>query len=163
MAPPSATPEDQLSPWIVIGVSLVPAVIFIGFVMAFDTFELPGRNYYATAAQVIPVLVVALALEARAQKVFPNDQPARTALKIQLFLFLLLGEAAAFLGMSGALGGEGTSRDHTHPHVNGAEEGMVATTDFLSNLLAALTGAGLIGGFLVVVLVAIFAPARETG
>jgi hypothetical protein len=40
---------------------------------------------------------------------------------------------------------------------------MVATTDFLSNLLAALTGAGLIGGFLVVVLVAIFAPARETG
>jgi hypothetical protein len=31
---------------------------------------------------------------------------AKSALKVQLFIFLLVGELAAFLGMSGALGAD---------------------------------------------------------
>ena len=40
----------------------------------------------------------------------------------------------------------------------GADNDLVAATPLVANLLAALTGAGLIGGFLMIVLVAIFGP-----
>jgi hypothetical protein len=81
------------------------------------------------------VLIVALAVELRGE---PRLE-ALTAFTVQLFVFLLGGELAALRGASGALGNDA------------------------KDLLAAGTSAGLAGGFVAVVLVALLGSEAVMG
>ncbi len=99
-----------------------------------ETF--PVSDFYGIAAQIIPILMIAFALEARATNFLSNPQVKFYS--VQLFVFLLGGEIFALLGASGAL------REPWHPHK--FAEGFVAQGHW-TNIIAAGTAAGLVGGF----------------
>jgi len=105
------------------------------FTVLFDVFELPDQDYYGTAAQIIPVLIIAFAVELGREPRLNTS----TLVTVQLFVFLLGGELAALLGASGALG----------HHAN--------------DLLAAGTSAALAGGFVAVALIALLGPEAVMG
>jgi hypothetical protein len=113
-------------------------------------YTLPVQSFYGTAAQIIPILIVAFALENRAVA-FLSDPRARIY-RAQLFLFLAAGELFALLGASGALRGDisAASRDFA--------VGEVAASIPLSNVIAAGTAAGLVGGFTMIAVLALGGP-----
>jgi hypothetical protein len=110
--------------------------------------RLPVSDFYGLAAQIIPILMIAFALESRATEFLSH--PQIKFYRLQLFLFLLGGEIFALLGASGALRGYQPSHRYA--------EGLVAHSTGLSNLIAAGTAAGLIGGFAMLVVLALSDP-----
>lgn len=90
--------------------------------------------------------MIAFALENRATELLSD--PQMTFYRAQLFLFLLGGEIFALLGASGALRG-------TIPH-RYFEEGVVVAHHGWSNVIAAGTTAGLVGGFAMLTVLALF-------
>ena len=108
--------------------------------------RLPLPAYYGLAAQIIPILMVAFALESRATDLLSD--PQMSFYRIQLFLFLLGGEIFALLGASGALRGDASAQM--------IEEGVVVGEYGWSNVVAAGTTAGLIGGFAMLAVLALF-------
>jgi|tagenome__1003787_1003787.scaffolds.fasta_scaffold19482831_1 hypothetical protein len=95
-----------------------------------DVGELPRDDFHSAAAQIIPVLLLALVVEGQSNDLWgtPEGRPVRTV----VLLMLLLGELSALL-----------------------ETGDILARDELS---AAITAAGLVGGFVAVVLVALLPP-----
>jgi hypothetical protein len=143
--------EDGLGRNVTIPVSLALPIVLAAiagiFIYFTDEGVLPVSQFYGTAAQIIPILMVAFALERRAIE-FVSDPQARIY-RIQLFLFLLVGELFALLGASGAL------RDPDHPKAFAA--GSVGGQDW-SNVIAAGTAAGLVGGFALLTVLAVSGP-----
>jgi hypothetical protein len=111
---------------------------------------LPVPSFYTTSAQIIPILVVAFAVESRAVSFMA--QPQAKIYRAVLFLFLLIGELSALLGASGALRGNGSITDSAFA------TGYVAASGLLSNVLAGATAAGLVGGFVMVAILALSGP-----
>jgi hypothetical protein len=134
----------------------VPVMLVVPFALAvaagafsyLSDARLPVPGFYELAAQIIPILMIAFALESRATE-FLSD-PQIKVYRLQLFLFLLGGEIFALLGASGALRGYGPARHYA--------EGLVANSYGLSNLIAAGTAAGLMGGFAMLVVLALSNP-----
>jgi hypothetical protein len=127
---------------------LVPLVLAIlgGIVVYSSRAYLPFPVYYGLAAQIIPILMIAFALESRATDLLSD--PQMRFYRIQLFLFLLVGEVFALLGASGALRGEVTAGE--------IKQGYVADDFATSNLIAAGTTVGLVGGFAMLAVLALF-------
>ena len=127
---------------------LVPLVLAIvgGLVIYTSDAYLPFPTYYGLAAQIIPILMIAFALESRATDLLSD--PQMRFYRLQLFLFLLGGEIFALLGASGALRGEATRAE--------IAQGYVAESFSSSNLLAAGTTMGLVGGFAMLAVLALF-------
>jgi hypothetical protein len=86
--------------WRIIRTAL-PGALAIGLaalVVMTEVGTLPKPGFYETAAQIIPVLIVALAIEGHAQKLWSR---LRFAYKLQVFFCLALGELAAILAAAG--------------------------------------------------------------
>ena len=82
--------------------SVLPGAAAVGvvvLVMQFEFGQLPKPGFYEMAAQVIPVLIVALAIEGQAHRLWTN---LRTVYKLQVFLCLALGQIAAIVAAAGA-------------------------------------------------------------
>jgi hypothetical protein len=126
----------------------VPLILAIigGFIVYTSDAYLPFPTYYGLAAQIIPILMIAFALESRATDLLSD--PQMRFYRLQLFLFLLGGEIFALIGASGVLRGE----------VSRAElaQGYVAESFSGSNLIAAGTTMGLVGGFAMLAVLALF-------
>jgi len=127
---------------------LLPLVLAVAagiFVYTSDT-ALPVPGFYGVAAQIIPILMIAFALEGRATEQL--SEPQMGIYRAQLFLFLLVGEVFALLGASGSLRGQAPKRFF--------QEGLVAEDYFWSNVIAAATTIGLVGGFAMLTVLALF-------
>jgi len=97
-----------------------------------DIGELPKDEFHNTAAQIIPVLLLALVVESRPDAIWGTE--SARPIRALVLAFLLIGELSALL-----------------------ETGDVLAQDEIS---AAATGAGLVVGFVAVVLVALM-PASD--
>jgi hypothetical protein len=75
-----------------------------------------------------------------------------SAYRTLLFFFLLLGETCALAGASGVL------RGHLYAESAAFQNGVVAESYVLSDLIAAGTGAGLVGGFVMIAVLAAGGP-----
>jgi hypothetical protein len=113
-----------------------------------STSTLPKPQFYEIAATVIAVLVVAFAVEDRADRLF--SEANMRVYRAQLFLFLLGGELFAFLGASGVLRGGVTAKEFA--------SGRVAESGSWLNVIAGGTTAGLVGGFLMIAVLAVGGP-----
>jgi hypothetical protein len=115
--------------------ALLPLVVLTltyGAIFFYDPDRVEsGSTFFHTAAQVIAVLILAMAIEPRVRTVLGEDIPASRIIGAQLWIYLLLGELAAFVGAAGGF-------------------------PDLSLELASLTGASLAGGFTAVALAAFF-------
>jgi hypothetical protein len=117
---------------------------FVGVVAVFwlsiTGSALPSATYYTTAAQIIPVLIVALAVETRVRSVW---DPMPALLKAQLVIALVVGEATAIFAASGISSGAVDPDEF--------DRGLVGPTETASEVMTALTTCGLIAGVLAVV------------
>ncbi len=115
---------------IVLALAAGVAVYFSG-----GDFDLPVPAFYGTAAEIIPVLILAFTLESRAVDFLAD--PRAKLYRVQLFLFLSIGELCALLGVSGAVRGSvsATSPDFEH--------GLIASSLSLSNVIAGVRRPGL--------------------
>jgi hypothetical protein len=131
--------------WILV----IPALCSVAavFVVRFAPFGPPNDDYYGIAAQIIPVLLVALAIEGRSGS-FWAARGARLYAAV-LLLFLVIGELSALLAATGTL---------THTLYD-AQGNAVGESEGPVLLLITLTTAGLVGGFVGVLLVALVDPA----
>jgi hypothetical protein len=145
---PSQTPEAMLDGLAIPAALVFPIVVaaVAGILIATSDGQLPRPQFYEIAATVIPVLVVAFAVEDRAGRLFKGRR--MWIYRAQLFLFLLGGELFAFLGLSGVLRHD--ARDFAL--------GAVAESQFWNNAIAGGTAAGLIGGFLMIAVLAVGGP-----
>jgi hypothetical protein len=114
----------------------------------------PAQSFYGTAAAIIPVLMVALAVEGRAADAFEGE--SGNAYRVLLFVFLLMGETCALLGASGIF------RGHIHAASTMFQGGAVAESHALVSVIAAGTGAGLVGGFVMIAVLAVGGPGSVT-
>lgn len=125
-----------------------PTVVVIGAgigVASLRYGSLPDPSFYETCAQIIPVLIVALAVESRARDFWGK---MATAYNAQIVAFLAVGELSALLAASEAL----SSDEYYDP-------GVVGPTLGASYAMLGATMAGLVAGF-VAVLVLAFRGAR---
>lgn len=116
------------------------------FIYLTDAGSLPVPDFYGLAAQIIPILMIAFALEGRATDLLSD--PQLKLYRLQLFLFLLGGEIFALIGASGVLRGDVRAAQFA--------EGMVVGSEGGSNVVAAFTTAGLVGGFAMLTVLALF-------
>lgn len=105
----------------------------------------PGPDFYASAAQIMPVLLVALAVESSAHELWAS---VPTWLRLYTFSVLAAGEVSAILASAGILASAPEDATQPEPFVG---PGLVGT-----NILLALTVAGLIVGFVSVMYLAFF-------
>jgi hypothetical protein len=128
---------------------LVPLVLAIvtGVLIYSAHGELPVAQFYVLAAQIIPILMIAFALEGRATALLSD--PQIKFYRAQLFVFLLGGEVFALLGASGALRGETSTLAYAQGYVG---------VGHWSNAIAAGTAAGLAGGFAMLTVLALSGP-----
>lgn len=82
----------KIGPWIPVPLAIVVA---LGIMQAGP--QLPRPEFYETAAQIIPVLVVTLAIENQAHRLWAR---LSFGYKLDVFIFLALGELAAILAAS---------------------------------------------------------------
>jgi len=106
----------------------------------------PNDSYYGTAAQIIPILLVALAIEGRSGRFW-------SAPGVRLYGGLLLGtlavgELSALLGATGVF---------THDIYDAAGD-VIGESDGPTLVLLMVTTAGLVGGFVGVLVVALVDP-----
>jgi len=109
--------------------------------------ELPVAPFYGLAAEIIPILMIAFALEGRATELLSD--PQIKVYRAQLFVFLLGGEVFALLGASGALRGGASTYSYTQGYVGAGH---------WANVIAAGTAAGLAGGFAMLTVLALSGP-----
>ena len=109
----------------------------------------PVHSFYETTALVIPVLIVALAVERPALAIFEGAR----AYRIPVFLFLLIGESCALMGASGVFRGGDLWGDSKK-----FQGGAVASSRLGTDLLATGTISGLVAGFAIIAVLAIFGP-----
>jgi len=139
-----AIPVALLLP-VVLALAAGAAAFFSG-----GLFRLPAQSFYGTAAQIIPILIVAFAVERRASALY-SDRRTKVY-RTLLFAFLCVGELCALLGASGAIRGDISAGSWEF------KTGLVAETEFLSNVIAGGTAAGLVGGFVMTAVVALGGP-----
>ncbi len=123
--------------WIVYlwpALAVVPIAVFI-FVWSPTTASFPASEFYVTAAEVIPLLTIALMVERMLISALPR------VIYVEFIAMLLIGELAAFLALSRIVAGE------TDRAVGGGYA--------LTGILATFTAAGLIAGGLLVVAAAL--------
>jgi hypothetical protein len=115
----------------------------------------PTLSFYVVAAGVIPLLLIAFAVERRADDYFGPGWPFRAL----LLTFLMAGELCALVALSGVL--------RPFPAVPTVESMAVADSAFndgavasasMTNVLAAGTAGGLVGGFVMIAMLAIGGP-----
>ena len=122
-----------------------PTVVVVGSgigVASLRYGSLPTTSFYETCAQVIPVLIVALSVESRARDFWGN---IATAYNAQIVAFLAVGELSALLAASGAL-----ASDNYEPAL-----GVVGPTLGASYAMLGATMAGLVAGFIAVLVLAL--------
>jgi hypothetical protein len=122
--------------WPLLGAILVGVLI-----AAIQAGNLPSRSFYGMAAEVIPVLIVALAVESRARN-FWDRMP--NVFNLQIVLFLAVGELSAILAVSGVM----DTSDYYDP-------GVVGPTVGISYAMLGATVAGLGAGFIAVLVLAL--------
>ena len=113
-----------------LAVPLLFALAAVLVVLLGGVGELPRDDFHSAAAQIIPALLLALVVEGQANEVW-GTREGRPVRGVVLML-LLIGEPSALLETGDIL---------AHDEIN-----------------AALTAAGLVGGFAAVVLVALLPP-----
>lgn len=124
--------------------ALKPTVVILAIVMAVAAAiyayvewvpfgEYPGNEFFDLAAQTIPILLVALAVEAQARKF--DRATSWKLMRIAVVIVLAAGETTAVLISAGLL----------HPE----------SESVISNVFIAITAIGLLGGFLGVIAVAV--------
>ena len=118
--------------------------LFVLVVLLLPPGNLPSPNFYTVAAQIMPVLLVALAVEARLRDVW-DKMPG--SYRAQLIATLMIGETIAILAASGVLA---SGRD-----IDYEEQGIVGPGVGGSRLMAAATACALVTGFLSVIVVAL--------
>ena len=114
------------------------------FVLLKPTGYLPGDNFYVVSAQIFPVLLVALAVEARMRAVWDN---VPLGSKIPLIVALGVGELLSIVAASGVLSVD----DPEDP----LDDGLVAPTFLMSEIIAFATAMCLITSFVGVYVVAL--------
>ncbi|MGA7705816.1 MAG: hypothetical protein WB998_13075 [Solirubrobacteraceae bacterium] len=128
-------------------------VLAAGLVAALYTYVSGGpgpvHSFYETTALVIPVLILALAVERRALAIFEGQA---TAYRILVFLFLLIGESCALMGASGVFRGDLAADSEKF------QGGAVASSSLGTNVLATGTIGGLVAGFAIIAVLAIVGP-----
>jgi hypothetical protein len=155
--------EDRPYLWISIGA-------FVGLVfltMAFSPWgELPGKDFYAIAAQVIPVLLVALAIDTSTED---HSRFPKWGYEL-VFTMLVDGEVIAFVALSGTFAADSQTyravADDTwlgnpifeEPDIDRViKEGPLVGGSFLASLVfATLTSLALVSALVGVVLRAAF-------
>jgi hypothetical protein len=125
----------------------VTAALVAGLYTGLSAPPEPVHSFYETTAQVIPVLIVALAVESPARAIFEGQT---SVYRILVFLFLLIGESCALLGASGVFRGGLSANSEEF------QNGVVADTSWGTHLLAAGTVGGLVGGFAMIAVLTIF-------
>jgi hypothetical protein len=123
--------------WLPVAAAVVAAVVTL------TPGPAPVHSFYDTAALVMPVLIVALAVEGRPLKILRGNNAAR----VLMFIALLAGESAALVGSSGVF------RGHTRPR--NFEQGTVATPASLNDLLAVVMISGFVCGFVMLAVLAL--------
>lgn len=120
-------------------------------------FYLPVASFYGIAAGIIPLLIIALAVETRASEFFKQH----TRYRGLLFLFLLAGELFALLGASGTLREPASAFRYELDPAQAAsthfDAGYVASPALLTVIIGG-TVIGLVGGFLMIASVAVLGP-----
>jgi len=102
--------------------------------------SMPEPSFYEMAAQVIPVLIVAIAVESRAHAFWGRISNVYNA---QIVLFLAVGELSAIIAASGVIADELSET-----------EAMVGPTPALTQVMLAATVIGLTAGFFSVLVLA---------
>jgi hypothetical protein len=126
----------RISPlWVVY---LWPGVLVaVGLVLAFiwnpASARFPAPGFYSLAAEVIPVLLIALVVERDVVASLPRG------IRIEYAIVLILSEVAAFVGASGSFG---------DPFV----DELVGGSYWFTGVLATLTSTGLLASVVLVVL-----------
>lgn len=146
----SRATEEKIAKQIAVPLALIMplGLALIAWALVYQSdAQFPVADFYSLAAQIIPILMIAFALESRATEFFSD--PQIKFYRLQLFLFLLGGEIFALLGASGSLRGDVSMRQFS--------EGLVAKDDW-ANLIAAGTAAGLVGGFAMLAVLALSGP-----
>ena len=108
----------------------------------------PGPGYYGSVAQIVPVLLVALAVERRSSSVF-GALPAGVY-RYLLFAALGLAELCAVVAASGAF-------------ADPFNERRVGGTVLRSEMMLAAATIGLVAGFLGVLAIAVWPGQPESG
>lgn len=129
--------KRRLRPWWPL-LAAVTAAVLIATIQAGN---LPDEAFYAMAAQVIPVLIVALAVESRAHT-FWDQMP--NVFNYQVVFFLAVGELSAILAVSGVMATSEYS-----------DSGVVGPTVGISYAMLGATVAGLGAGFIAVLVLAL--------
>jgi hypothetical protein len=151
--PPSSS---QGGPGRAVVVAAIVGLVVVVAGAAGPVGDLPGREFYATAAQIFPVLLVPLALDRRAHGGWRTAGLPRWS----LIGSLLLGELFALVALSGTFATERTRdyQDYIASDLQGAdlkrvmEDGpLVAGSPAISQVFAAFTA-----GALVVAVVSVF-------
>jgi hypothetical protein len=99
----------------------------------------PSTSFYEMSAQIIPVLIVALAVESRAHDLWAKIPDIYN---VQIVVFLAVGELSSVLAASGAFAAD-------------SDLGYVGPTAGTSAAFLAGTVAALVGGFLAVLFLAL--------
>ena len=131
-----------------LAVALAPLVVVAVVLLPWGSFPTP--NFYSSAAQTIPVLLVALAVESSARELWEAVAPW---IRVYTFVALAVGELAAIVGASGVIASAPGDADHPEIYVGPGAAG--------TNVLLACTAAGLVAGFLSVMYLAFFRRARR--
>jgi hypothetical protein len=132
-------------------------------------FFAPVQSFYGIVAGIIPLLIIAFAVEKSSSEFFRQARIYR----IVLFLFLLVGELCALLGASGALRPPVSDFRKSDDPVAAADSsfdhGYVAFSQTATNVIIAGTLVGLGCGFLMITAMAVLpdvvtrsAPEPET-
>jgi riboflavin transporter FmnP len=154
-ASPSPRPEAHPKPqrWLgLLFVAILTGSVLVATLLPFGS--LPPTSFYSSAAQIIPVLIVALAVESRSRDVWDNV-PRVT--KYALIGSLMLGQAVAIVASSGLVAID--PNDYSNYIVtkeSDLEAGILVGPGLLaSEIMGAVTAASLGVGFLGVVVVAL--------
>jgi hypothetical protein len=151
LSPPDVRPKPQR--WLgLLFVAIPIASVLVATLLPFGS--LPPTSFYSSAAQIIPVLIVALAVESRARDVWDNV-PRVT--KYALIGSLLLGQAVAIVASSGLIAvAPDNYSDYIVTRESDLEAGILVGPGLLaSEIMGAVTAASLGVGFLGVVVVAL--------
>jgi hypothetical protein len=113
--------------------------------------EFPDPDFYSSAAQIIPVLLVALAVESSARELWETVAPW---VRWYTFIVLAAGELAAIVASSGVIA-------NAPEALASPENTYVGPGYWGTNILLGCTVAGLISGFLSVMYLAFFRGAAR--
>jgi hypothetical protein len=148
----------------VLMVPVFGVAIALGVLLALSGggFIAPVQSFYGIVAGVIPLLIIAFAVEKRSSEFFRQAHVYR----ILLFFFLLLGEVCALIGASGSLRPPLSAFRHYSDPLKAADtsfdHGFVAFSKTATNVIIAGTVIGLGCGFLMIAMLAVL-PDVATG